>query len=327
MPARKTQPLLWCNMKKQGNRAQVFTEYVILVAIVAAVLVGIRIYMERAVQQKFRESADVFGEGEQYAKGVTTAAYNDTPGISPTPITPTHDICPGLLSKIEVLEGEIKDLNERAESFEQSALNLNDTATELDAQIPVLREQARQIRILADDYEGQADAKDADALDKRTQAKAFIAQAKVLNDQADAKQIELDDLRDSYPAYCVSNPCASTCSEGDTCCCADDAINKLVNDIASLRSEAANLIAQAADLNAKAAVLEYDAKILHEKAASLYKAADDADQSANDLEEIQAPELKKRAKEFEDKAVDARNAAQKKEDQIEQFKKDYPKCF
>ncbi|MHB8154804.1 MAG: hypothetical protein ACYDFR_01980 [Candidatus Omnitrophota bacterium] len=314
-------------MKKQGNRAQVFTEYVILVAIVAAVLFGMRIYMERAVQQKFRESADVFGEGEQYAKGVTRATYDDTSGTPPTPITPTHDICPGLLSKIEVLEGEIKDLTERAESFEQSALNLNDTATELDAQIPLLRDQARQIRVSADDYEGQADAKDAAALDKRNQAKSFIAQAKVLNDQADAKQIELDDLRDNYPAYCVSSPCASTCIDGDTCCCADDAINKLVSDIASLRSEAADLIAKAAVLNADAAVLENDAIILHDKAASLYKAADDADQAADDLEGIQTPELRKRAQEFEDKAADARSAAKNKEDQIAQFKKDYPACF
>jgi chromosome segregation ATPase len=314
-------------MKKQGNRAQVFTEYVILVAIVAAVLVGIRIYMERAVQQKFRESADVFGEGEQYAKGVTRATYNDAPGTPPITPPSTKDICPGLLSKIDVLESEIKDLNERAESFEQSALNLNNSATNLDGQIPVLREQARQLRILADGYEAQADAKDADALDKRTQAKAFIAQAKVLNDQADAKQIELDDLRDNYPSYCVSNPCASTCVDGGDCCCKDDAINKLVNDIAILRSDAAILIATAADLNAKAAVLEYDAKVLHGKADSLYKAADDADQSADDLEETQVPSLNKQAKSFEEQAADARSAAQKKEDQIAQFKKDYPSCF
>ena len=314
-------------MKKQGNRAQVFTEYVILIALVAAVLFGMRIYMERAVQQKFRESADVFGEGEQYAKGITTATYNDTPGTPTDPIVPTHDICPGLLSKIEVLEEEIRDLNERAESFEQSALNLNNTVTELDAQIPILRDQARQIRVLADDYEARAVAKDVLALSKRNEAKADIIAARALNDQADAKQIELDDLREKYPYYCVSSPCVSTCADGEDCCCKDDAINTLVSAIATLRSDAAILIAAAAQLNSDAAELEAAALVLHGQAASLYKAADDADQAADDLEETQVPELKRRAKEFEDKAAEARSAAQNKEDQIAQFKIDYPKCF
>ncbi|MFA4853980.1 MAG: hypothetical protein WC616_01335 [Candidatus Omnitrophota bacterium] len=299
-------------MKKQGNRAQVFTEYVILVAIVAAVLVGMRIYMERAVQQKFRESADVFGEGEQYAKGVTQATYSDTPGALPTIIPTAKDICPGLLSKIDVLDGEIKDLNERAAAFEQSALNLNNSATDLNAQIPVLREQARQLRLQADGYEAQADAKDADALGKRNQAKA-------LNAQADDKQKEIDDYKKNYP-LCFPSGCVSSCAEGDNCCCVLDAVANLGTEIASLRSEAALL-------NAQAAVLEDEAKVLHGKAASLYKAADDADGAADDLGETQVPRLKEQAKSFQEQAADARSAAQKKEEQIEDFKKNYPDCF
>jgi predicted nucleic acid-binding Zn-ribbon protein len=299
-------------MKKHGNRSQTFTEYAILIAVVAAVLFGMRIYMERAVQQKFRESADVFGEGEQYAKGVTRAIYNDGPG--PTPITPPSgkDICPGLLSKIDVLEGEIKDLNERAAAFEQSALNLNNSATDLNAQIPLLREQARQLRIQADGYEAQADAKDADALGKRNQAKA-------LNAQADDKQKEIDDYKKNYP-FCFPGGCVSSCADGDNCCCVLDSVANLGTEIASLRSEAALL-------NAQAAVLEDEAKVLHGKAASLYKAADDADGAADDLGGTQVPRLKEQAKSFQDQAADARSAAQKKEDQIEQLKKDYPKCF
>mgnify|MGYP001617146101 CR=1 FL=1 len=56
---------------KAQSRAQSFTEYAILIGLAVAVLIGIRVYMLRTVQEKFRQAADVFGQGEQYEKGVT----------------------------------------------------------------------------------------------------------------------------------------------------------------------------------------------------------------------------------------------------------------
>jgi|GEM_PF-1619171 len=411
-------------MKKRGNRSQTFTEYVILVAIVAAVLVGMRIYMERAMQQKFRESADVFGEGEQYAKGVTQATYNDEPGFPPPPIDPPKDICPGLLDKIKALEDEIRELNDRIASFEQSVLDLNNTIAELNAQIPILREQARQLRIQADDYEAQADAKDAAALAKRNEAKDFNAQADKkrdeldalkranpscysgcgcvtgsepscqtmneiaalekerdslrsqaaekkaqaddkqedidfykknfpqcfteppepcpgvkeaiaalegeikllhneeteLNAQANKKEKEANDKKATIPACYSGSGCLTTCDEGDNCCCVFDTVAKLELEIADLRGKAALS-------NAAAAVLESEAKNLHEKAASLYKAADDADAAADDLRDTQIISLEGQVEKFEEEINRARNDVQKKEQQIEDFKKNYPYCF
>ncbi len=37
----------------------------------AAALIAMRVFMVRAVQEKYRQSADVFGQGEQYEPGVT----------------------------------------------------------------------------------------------------------------------------------------------------------------------------------------------------------------------------------------------------------------
>jgi len=58
-------------MQKKINKAQSVLEYTILIVIVVAALLAMRIYMLRAVQEKYRQSGDVFGEGEQYERGVT----------------------------------------------------------------------------------------------------------------------------------------------------------------------------------------------------------------------------------------------------------------
>ena len=59
-------------MKKKYGKAQSFLEYAVVIIIVAAVVVAMRVYFVRAMQEKFRQSADVFGEGEQYHEGVTS---------------------------------------------------------------------------------------------------------------------------------------------------------------------------------------------------------------------------------------------------------------
>jgi len=58
-------------MKRRQNKAQSLIEYSILIAIFAAALVAMRVFMVRAVQEKYRQSADVFGQGEQYEPGET----------------------------------------------------------------------------------------------------------------------------------------------------------------------------------------------------------------------------------------------------------------
>ena len=46
-------------------------EYAALVAIVVAALVGMSVYVKRAICGKWREVGDTFGSGRQYEQGVT----------------------------------------------------------------------------------------------------------------------------------------------------------------------------------------------------------------------------------------------------------------
>ena len=57
--------------RRKDNRGQYLLEQALLIALVAAALVGMRVFLARVVQDKFRQSADVFGQGEQYAPGRT----------------------------------------------------------------------------------------------------------------------------------------------------------------------------------------------------------------------------------------------------------------
>ena len=58
-------------MKRKNNQAQSFIVYCVLIAVVAGVLIAMRVFLLRQVQDKFRQSADVFGGAEQYQKGAT----------------------------------------------------------------------------------------------------------------------------------------------------------------------------------------------------------------------------------------------------------------
>lgn len=48
-------------------------EYAALVAITAAALLGMAVYLKRAVSGNWRKCGDVFGQGRQYHPGITEA--------------------------------------------------------------------------------------------------------------------------------------------------------------------------------------------------------------------------------------------------------------
>lgn len=56
----------------QNRKAQSILEYSILIAVLIAALLAMFSYLRLSIQGRFKESADVFGGGEQYAPGVTT---------------------------------------------------------------------------------------------------------------------------------------------------------------------------------------------------------------------------------------------------------------
>jgi len=48
------------------NKSQAILGYALLIAVVAAGLIAMSVYMKRRVQGSYKKSADVFGQGEQY---------------------------------------------------------------------------------------------------------------------------------------------------------------------------------------------------------------------------------------------------------------------
>jgi len=53
------------------NKAQSLLEYAALIIIVLGAFLAMRVYFQRAMHERSRQSADVLGQGEQYEPGVT----------------------------------------------------------------------------------------------------------------------------------------------------------------------------------------------------------------------------------------------------------------
>lgn len=53
------------------NKGAFSLEYAVLIAVTAAALIGMSIYIKRALCGKWRDAGDVFGYGRQYEPGVT----------------------------------------------------------------------------------------------------------------------------------------------------------------------------------------------------------------------------------------------------------------
>jgi len=56
---------------QNDNRGQFAIEYAVLIAILAAALVGMAVYAKRALAGKWRAVGDTFGQGRQYEPGIT----------------------------------------------------------------------------------------------------------------------------------------------------------------------------------------------------------------------------------------------------------------
>jgi Flp pilus assembly pilin Flp len=59
-------------MTQIKNRGSLMLEYSVLIVIVIVALVGMQVYLRRAVCGRWRQSADVFGFGRQYEPGGVT---------------------------------------------------------------------------------------------------------------------------------------------------------------------------------------------------------------------------------------------------------------
>ena len=54
-----------------NKRASYLIEYTLFIVIVIAALIGVQVYVKRALCGRWRSGADVFGQGKQYEPNVT----------------------------------------------------------------------------------------------------------------------------------------------------------------------------------------------------------------------------------------------------------------
>lgn len=130
-------------MKKITNLGQFALEYAVLIIIVVAALLAMRVFMSRAVQERYRVSADVFGQGEQYAKGVTKVTDLDGPTLTVSPPPEKGPPCALVCNSAKVTKEEIK-------TVEAKIKNLED-------QVKLLKEQIEMLEYILQQGEGGAE--------------------------------------------------------------------------------------------------------------------------------------------------------------------------
>lgn len=171
-------------MKRRNSRAQTLLEYVVLFGVVVGSLIAMGVFFTRAFQARFRQSADVFGEGEQYEKpelcdncvyaSLDVAGEDIDEGMGAP-----RDPCEIMGPLIDRLEREIANLRTRADGFDQRAADIE--------------EQAEILR-------GQGSAQQADELLRNAQE--LRRRAQEARDEADSKEEELNGYIRDFPA-CV----------------------------------------------------------------------------------------------------------------------------
>ena len=90
----------------------------------------IHLYLGRSIQERYRQSADVFGEGEQYAKGVTRPVETASQLHIPDP-EETQDFCENVLGQTAALEKKAMDLQNRISAYEVRISLMNQEITRL----------------------------------------------------------------------------------------------------------------------------------------------------------------------------------------------------
>lgn len=113
--------------------------------VVAAALVAMKVYFGRAVSEKYRQTAELFGGGEQYDKENTTEVNTDEPGLDITSPVIAPDTCPNIVARIAEMrkeidgysvppddehpDGHVKGLIEKAAHLEAQAKEIRDKLT------------------------------------------------------------------------------------------------------------------------------------------------------------------------------------------------------
>ena len=129
---------------QRKDKAQSLLTYAFLLVVVVAGLLAMKVYLTRTVQEKYRQSVDTWGKGEQYQVGRTQAQYTGSSWQNP------KEKCPEVITQENALNKSIGVLTQRIDKLTQ--------------EITDLRDRAKTLRERADEVEAQAQALDDQGL-------------------------------------------------------------------------------------------------------------------------------------------------------------------
>src|SRR3989338_6170698 len=152
-------------MKKKSNFAQTLLEYSILISVAAAALIGMRVYLTRAVQEKYRQAAEVYGQGEQYAKGITKNSNLDS-GLKSDDVFIS---CEGAIKHVVDLNTQVGVLKNRVDNLNQLLNDALGKNLQLEVEKAESEKEVQRLRDSATNMEAQAKQNrlDADGLGQR----------------------------------------------------------------------------------------------------------------------------------------------------------------
>jgi prefoldin subunit 5 len=240
----------------KGRKSQSYLQYAVLIAVMVAVFLSMRIFMVRSVQEKYRQSADVLGEGAQYAKGETRATDTSTSSSLITPPVPITDPCPNLVNAVS-------DLERQRDSLLSQATDLRITANKIEAQITDIPATANTLRSHAASLRRRANQTDAQAQGYRNSAEDYRRcdpNYSNCNYSIDRKFYYDPELKE----------CLSLGNYADVYDCG---AAKLDNRAKTLRDNANSIESDAAKLDAQVPDLQAQVRILREQAATLETSA------------------------------------------------------
>lgn len=280
-------------MDRRRNKSQTFAEYALLIAVMAGALIAMRVYVVRGVQQKYRESADVFGQGEQYASGRTLITNLDGGTIHVNREIPARDTCIFVAAEADRLERRINELNAKAGSLEQASADALE-------QVPILQQEAAALNSEAANFRNQSSQKEAQVASLTSDVASLRVQAQRTQDKIDKYKSEYSEcfnFTEYFPEGC-------------------DWVQIEVGRLEGLK---VNLLAEA---NTK----EQDAITKDAEAGSLTLQADAKDEAVA-AKEMEARRLRVISDESLLSAARYRQEADTKSARVSRYKVEYPDCF
>ena len=285
-------------MKRANKLAQLSFEYAIVIVLVVTAIVGMKLYFQRSLQERYRQSANVFGQGEQYAKGRTQETNSGDPAVVGGGPVGGALSCSTVNKLVTDLKNLITDLRGQADGFDTQADGKNIDAQALQTDIDKLGTDLIDLQTRADDNEEAARVNREHVIPRLEQEEAAIQQ-------------ELDRFPMMYPE-CRDN----TPSEGRVGRLPESDCERLLKEIQDRLSNKQKELKNIKDATTK---LEKDAIDFRQQAGQKNN------ERGNKLEE--KINLENNARSLQAKAAGLRNTADEKEAQINQYKTDFPDCF